>query len=125
MCPAVEEIPPASPTGAPALAPLQAVPGDADVIRLPTTDPVLADNGGNRRLLQGPRGAGLSSFLSSCFRQFSRQRLQMCTAIFALLHKETLSHTQGTACVCPEGSCSDCREECVAPWIADWMLSLL
>ncbi|EIE18507.1 hypothetical protein COCSUDRAFT_45302 [Coccomyxa subellipsoidea C-169] len=62
---AVEEIPPASPTGAPALAPLQAVPGDADVIRLPATDPVLADNGGNRRLLQGPRGAAPAPSLAA------------------------------------------------------------
>ena len=60
LCLSVEEIPPASPAGAPAVAPVGAVSGDAPIIRLPATDPALltSDDGGSRRLLQGPRAAG-------------------------------------------------------------------
>ncbi|KAK9901976.1 hypothetical protein WJX75_000064 [Coccomyxa subellipsoidea] len=64
---AVEEIPPATPAGAPAVAPGEAVSGEADVIRLPATDPALltSDDGGSRRLLQRPRAAGVAPSMAN------------------------------------------------------------
>lgn len=56
----VEEIP-VTPAGAPALAPAPVLPLNTDVIRLPATDPALSNDGGLRKLLQGPRAVGALS----------------------------------------------------------------